>query len=159
MLSPAHCDPRDCSPPGSSVHGISHVRIQEWFAISFRRGMPFPPDRGIKPTSPVLQADSLLSEPLGRPWCSETLAYETDGLSLSGLKGPRSPNALVQYFIIWICNPTWFGWLFTAHMLISRGKVSVEKNVLLINNASSLGGWWTRVQRPTPKILFSQANF
>ena len=24
------CDPTDCSPPGSSVHGISQVRILEW---------------------------------------------------------------------------------------------------------------------------------
>ena len=30
------CDPMDCSPPGSSVHGISQVRILEWAAVSFR---------------------------------------------------------------------------------------------------------------------------
>ena len=29
------CDPMDCSPPGSSVHGISQARILEWVAISF----------------------------------------------------------------------------------------------------------------------------
>ncbi|XDA83502.1 hypothetical protein R6Z07F_013393 [Ovis aries] len=28
----------DCSPPGSSVHGISQARILEWVAISFSRG-------------------------------------------------------------------------------------------------------------------------
>ena len=27
----------DCSPPGSSVHGISRARILEWVAISFSR--------------------------------------------------------------------------------------------------------------------------
>ena len=27
------CDPMDCSPPGSSVHGISQARILEWVAI------------------------------------------------------------------------------------------------------------------------------
>ena len=27
------CDPVDCSPPGSSVHGISQARILEWVAI------------------------------------------------------------------------------------------------------------------------------
>ena len=32
------CDPRDCSPPGSSIHGILQVRILEWVAISFSRG-------------------------------------------------------------------------------------------------------------------------
>ena len=32
------CDPMDCSPPDSSVHGIFRVRILEWVAISFSRG-------------------------------------------------------------------------------------------------------------------------
>ena len=32
------CDPTDCSPPGSSVHGISQARILEWVAISSSRG-------------------------------------------------------------------------------------------------------------------------
>ena len=31
------CDPMDCSPPGSSVHGILWARILEWVAISFSR--------------------------------------------------------------------------------------------------------------------------
>ena len=29
------CNPIDCSPPGSSVHGILQARILEWVAISF----------------------------------------------------------------------------------------------------------------------------
>ena len=32
------CDPMNCSPPGSSVHGISKARILEWVAIPFSRG-------------------------------------------------------------------------------------------------------------------------
>ena len=31
-------DPMDCSPPGSSVHGIFPARILEWVAISSSRG-------------------------------------------------------------------------------------------------------------------------
>ena len=31
------CDPMDCSPPGSSVHGVLQARILEWIAISFSR--------------------------------------------------------------------------------------------------------------------------
>ena len=34
---PTLCDPVDCSPPGSSVHGILQARIREWVAISFSR--------------------------------------------------------------------------------------------------------------------------
>ena len=29
------CDPMDCSPPGSSVHGIFQARALEWAAIAF----------------------------------------------------------------------------------------------------------------------------
>ena len=34
----------DCSPPGSSVHGILQARILEWVAISFSRGSSSPRD-------------------------------------------------------------------------------------------------------------------
>ena len=35
---PTVCDPKDCSLPGSSVHGIFQARILEWVAIFFSRG-------------------------------------------------------------------------------------------------------------------------
>ena len=35
----------DCSPPGSSVHGIFQVRILEWVAYPFSRGSSWPRDR------------------------------------------------------------------------------------------------------------------
>ena len=38
------CDPMDCSPPGSSVHGILQARILESVAISFSRGSSQPRD-------------------------------------------------------------------------------------------------------------------
>ena len=38
------CDPEDCSPPGSSVHGISQTRIQEWVAVPFSKGFSWPGD-------------------------------------------------------------------------------------------------------------------
>ena len=31
------CDPMDCSPPGSSVHGIFQARILEWLSISYAK--------------------------------------------------------------------------------------------------------------------------
>ena len=52
----------DCSPPGSSVYGIFQARILEWIAIPSPVNLS---DSGIKPRSPVLQADCLLSEPPG----------------------------------------------------------------------------------------------
>ena len=59
------CDPMDCSPPGSSVHGILQARILEWVAISFSRGV-FPTTE-LKPGSPASEADSLPPEPPGKP--------------------------------------------------------------------------------------------
>ena len=59
------CDPMDYSPPGSSVHGDSPGK-------NYWSGLPCPspgdlPNPGIEPMSPALQADSLPSEPPGKP--------------------------------------------------------------------------------------------
>ena len=42
---PTLCDPRDCSLPGSSVHGIFQAIVLEWIAISFSRKSSRPRDR------------------------------------------------------------------------------------------------------------------
>ena len=42
---PILCDPMDCSPLGSSVHGILQTRILEWVAILFSRGSSQPRDQ------------------------------------------------------------------------------------------------------------------
>ena len=57
------CNGMDCIPPGFSVVGSSR---QEYWS-----GLPFPspgdpPDPGIEPGSPTLQADFLPSEPPGK---------------------------------------------------------------------------------------------
>ena len=58
------CDPTDCSPPGSSVHGILQARILEWVDMPSSRASSQPRDQ---PRSPTLQADSLPAEPQGKP--------------------------------------------------------------------------------------------
>ena len=50
------CDPMDCSPSGSSVHGILQAITLEWVAIPFSRGSSRPRDRTLVST---LQATSL----------------------------------------------------------------------------------------------------
>ena len=42
---PTLCHPMDCSPPGSSVHGILQARMLEWVAIPFCRGSSQQRDR------------------------------------------------------------------------------------------------------------------
>ena len=63
QLCPILCVPMDCSPPGSSVHGI--------FQEEYQSGLPCPPPGdlptpGIDSRSPALQADSLSSESPGK---------------------------------------------------------------------------------------------
>ena len=53
-------DPMDCSPPGSSVHGILEARILQWVAIPFSRGSSQPREHSN-------------SCPLSR-WCHPTIS-------------------------------------------------------------------------------------
>ena len=54
----------DCSPPGSSVHGISWARIPEWIAMPFSGDHHHPGIKSMSLMSPALKADSL---PLAPP--------------------------------------------------------------------------------------------
>ena len=58
------CDPKDCSPPGSSVHRILQARIPEWIAIPYSRGSSQPRDWT---WVSCIAGDSLLSELQGSP--------------------------------------------------------------------------------------------
>ena len=63
-LVPTLCDPTDCCPPGSFVHGI--LRQEYWTGLLF----PSPGDHphpGIELVSPALQADSLPLSHRGSP--------------------------------------------------------------------------------------------
>ena len=57
---PTPCDPMDCSPPGSSVHGILHAKALERVAMPSSRWSSWSRDRT---GSPALQTDSLLLSP------------------------------------------------------------------------------------------------
>ena len=62
--SPTLCDPMDCSPPGSSVHGTLQGRILEWAAMPSSQGSSWPRNWT---GSPARSADSLPAEFLGKP--------------------------------------------------------------------------------------------
>ena len=60
----ALCDPINYSPPGSSIHGILQAKILGPVAIPSLEHLPNP---GVKPAFLALQAESLPSEPQGKP--------------------------------------------------------------------------------------------
>ena len=74
----------DCSSPDFSerVHGILQARILKWAAVPFSRGSSWPRDRTqVSPTAGrffffFFQADSLLSEPPGKPSVSRREGQE-----------------------------------------------------------------------------------
>ena len=93
---PTLCDPMDCGPPGSSVHGILQARILEWVAMLSFRDLP---DLEIKSMSPVALAlhVDFTTEPPAKPlelvympMCLIVLADHSE--SRPGLSGP------VQFF-------------------------------------------------------------
>ena len=59
------CDSMDCSPPGSSVHGIFQAIILEWVAISYSRGSSWLRDQTHILASPALAAGFFTTVPLG----------------------------------------------------------------------------------------------
>ena len=83
-LSPDLCDPMDCSPPGTSVHGIFEARILQWVAISYQGLFPI---QGLKLHLLHLlywQADSL-------PLCH----LESPGFKLYKI------DFFIEYIYIW----------------------------------------------------------
>ena len=79
------CDPMDCSPPGSSVHGNSQARILEWVAISFSKG----------PSQPRYQTGNLCVSCIGRQ-----ILYSWDTGEAWSLS-----NKPYQNFVTWKSHP------------------------------------------------------
>ncbi|XP_065763454.1 inorganic pyrophosphatase 2, mitochondrial isoform X3 [Muntiacus reevesi] len=69
----------DCSPPGSSVHGISQARILEWVVIHPPGDLPNPE---AEPESPALADRFFTTEPPGKP-SQQITCNETSRLKLS----------------------------------------------------------------------------
>jgi len=88
QLCPTLCNPMDYSLPASSVHGDSPgLWDSPGLSRGYSSGLPYPPpgdfpNPGIEPRSPVLQADSLLSEPPGKPLINYKCTHIPSLLSL-----------------------------------------------------------------------------
>jgi len=71
----------DCSPPGSSVHGIFPDKNT---GAGYHFLLLDLPDPGIKPGSPALQADSLLSEAKHSSKMSSLAFYPCLSVTIAG---------------------------------------------------------------------------
>ena len=67
QLYPTHCDPRDCSPPGSSVHWILQARILDF--------LPCPPPEDFP--NPGIELTSLMSPALTSGFFTTSTTWES----------------------------------------------------------------------------------
>ncbi len=82
------CNPVDCSPPGSSVHGILQARILKWGCHFLLEGIF--PTQGSNSQLLHWQVDSLPLSHQGSPRILEWVAYPFSRGSSTGIK-PGSP--------------------------------------------------------------------
>ena len=68
------CNPMDCSPPGSSVHGILQAKILDWVAISSSWGSSWPRDLTCVSYSSWIADRFFTTEPLRKPWTSSSVS-------------------------------------------------------------------------------------
>ena len=153
QLCPTLCDPVDCSPPGSSVHGFSR---QEYWS-----GLPFPspgdlPNPRTEARSPALKADSLRPEP------PKLTMWVLVALTLSGFLDPTANSFL------WTSSALQVSWLISPPIgepLTPRGdwisalRWGVVKNTvkfLVPFSVSFLSqGEWVQVQGRLSALVLS----
>ena len=88
-------DPLDCSPPGSSVHGILQARILEWDAMPSSRGSSPPRD----------WTSSLMSPALAR----QVLHHESHTESPQCIHTPKHCTVHVKYIQVLASVPQSWG--------------------------------------------------
>ena len=154
------CNPMDCSPPSSSVHGISRARILEWVAILISRGCSRPRDQtcisciaGRFFTESHLWYDKtrfaqLLKFELPAPWwqCKPTLAYQFShyvwGVIMLGQKiSPQSVvgnfSCNVLQFSLILCNSLQFSGIRAIIQITVGGKEEAK----VLNYAEFSSPW------------------
>ena len=132
QVCPTLCDAMDCSPPGSSVHGVLQARVLDWVASSFSRRSSQP---GLKPLSLALAGRFLSTETPGN-----TLCYHARSLwSCSSLCDPlgcsppgSSVHGVFQARILeWVAMPS------------SRGSSCPGDRTTLLTSPALAGGFFT----------------
>ena len=131
----------DCSPPGSSVHGILQARVLEWVAISYSRESSWPRDWACTSCTDRRALYHCASRPSGKEW---TQAPETEGPGFV-LQLDNHDRAVMRM----LCNPrklklphvnflknnySYFSWLWELNKK-KDGKHWYMSNVCSINES------------------------
>ena len=181
QLCPTLCDPLDCSPPGSPVHGISQARILGWDDISSSKGSIFLTQRS---SSHLLhwQADSLPLSHLGSLimimtvhfqgsllvyicWVEFSFSYTEQSLQLnirflhesegSWVGPPHHPWHLITltgFPRLWVFHSV-PQWFFPANSTFLNGASSIVLPVCHLQRKVSFGLQQNRIQ--TTEMVFN----
>ena len=98
------CDLMDCSPPGSSVHGISQTRVLERVATSFSRGSFWSRNQT---QSLQLQMDSPIAGGFFTDWATKedvNMSLVVFSLACQSEEGPEFPWRNSMLFNVTYCR-------------------------------------------------------
>ena len=105
---PTLCDPMDCSPPGSSIHGIFQARMLEWVAISFSRRSSQPRD--------WTRVSCIVGNRVTMWATSEVLESPGNGGERTILRGGRARGP----FIGWVSAVDYPTWHVLSHLILNN---------------------------------------
>ena len=155
---PTLCDPRDCSPPGPSVHGIFSARILKWIAISSSRESSWPRNQTHVPSSLAFHVDSLLLTHWGifknavSAKCSETKCIQLGmpvQLPLRRMDEGTSMALSTALLLFLTSLPVFAGWVWG----------SVDPSPLSMGRSRSLGSVSHLFFRLSPRRLWCLTSF
>ena len=145
---PTLCDSMDCSPPGSSVHGILQARILEWDTIPFCRGSSWPRDR------------------------TQVSSIEGNFFIIWATREAHSINTPVSHFShVWLCATAETAAHQAPPSLDSPGKntgmgchfllqcMKVKMKVKSLNRVQLLATPWTTAYQAPPSLGFSRQEY
>ena len=145
---PTLCNPMDCSPLGSSVHGISQAKILEQIAMPFSRASSQPRDQT---WVSWLAGRVFTTEPLGKPEWPLAAAAAKSLQSCPTLCDPRDgsppgspvPGILQARALEWVAISFSNAW---------KWKVEVKS----LSRVRLLGTPWTAAHQAPPSMGFSR---
>ena len=140
------CDPMDCSTSGSSVHGISQVRILESVAISFSRGSSQPRDQTqVSCTASRFFTVWAIREVWRIPWTEELSTLQSTGsqrVETTELQHTHTHTHTQKNnrFGSWFDDPIWFvvkSSFFDVNYLLARALHPFRNDLSQLDSSPS----------------------
>ena len=167
---PTLCDPMNCSPPGSSVHGVFLARILEWVVISYPRGSSRPRDQthifwvscfGKQIFFNNCATGEAFTASLSKK-CPLLLnsSFKIHPTKTWGCLGEHSPRDHLNFSSFMHQTKCWFAGKFSLSPLKDAFKLHLEKFKKTLNtHETSLTVQWLRLRFPVQRVWGRQTLY